>query len=220
MPCGRPQQHMKPAATELQSGAITACIGRWREGEPDGFQELLGLVMQDLRRLAKHYFRNERNNVQIQTTLLINDVCLELGTVTPQWTSREEFFGFAGYLMRRLLIQYRREQDALKRGGRVEIVPLTREAWSAPAAELPAETLLSLGEALDRLTLIDPEARTLIELRFLFGFTVPELVTKLGWSRATVNRKLRAALHWLATQLENKVSSLGGGDESDSVEGD
>ena len=186
---------------ERSPGEITARIRSWREEKSGAFDELLRLVQDDLRKMARIFLRNEKPDVLLQTTLLIDDVCLELHLSKPRWENREQFFGFAGFLMRRLLIDYSRRRNAGKRGGDVQVLPLLEAGDLEERRDLDPETLIALEQVLDRLREFDPEGWELVELKFVLGFTIPEIARELRCSPARVKEKWKVVHAWIAREL-------------------
>jgi DNA-directed RNA polymerase specialized sigma24 family protein len=70
--------------------------------------------------------------------------------------------------------------------------------------ELPAPAILDLDAALNTLAASDPDLMRLIELRYLMGYSVPELCQLTGLSDATIERHLRFARAWLNTRLNSE----------------
>lgn len=183
-------------------GEITYLIEQWRDGDRAAFEELLGRVMQNLSAIARSYLRREKPNVLIQTRLLVDDLCLALGQAKPQWTDSKGFFAFSRLLIGHLLIEYKRSKEAQIRGGRMEIISLLDAPEVPEPSTFDPETLLTIQTVLDRLEKFDPEGRQLVELRFFFGYTIPEQAEELGWSKATVKRRWNIVRLWLAQELK------------------
>ena len=75
------------------------------------------LVYDELRRLAGGYLRRERVGHTLQTTALVHEAYLRLVDQTrADWQNRAQFFGVAAQLMRRILVDHARTQQAAKRG--------------------------------------------------------------------------------------------------------
>lgn len=193
-------------------GEITSLIEQWRDGDRASFEDLLGHVMQNLSAIARSYLRREKPNVLVQTDLIVDDLCLALGQAKPQWTDSKEFFVFSRLLIKNLLIQYKRSRAAQIRGGRAEIISLLDAPEVPEPSTLDPETLLTIQTVLDHLEEFDPEGRKLIELRFFFGYTIPEQAKGLGWSIATVKRRWRIIRLWLAQELKSLSSTEGEND--------
>jgi RNA polymerase sigma factor (TIGR02999 family) len=110
------------------------------------------------------------------------------------WSCRGHFFAAAAEAMRRILVENARRKRGRKHGGGYQRVNL--EEAVAYARE-PAEELLSLDEALDKLAQEDPKKAALVKLRYFTGLTVQEAAAVLGISRATADRYWAYAKVWL-----------------------
>jgi RNA polymerase sigma factor (TIGR02999 family) len=94
-------------------------------GEPQASAELLPLVYDELRRMARAHMAQERAEHTLQATALVHEVFLRLTGDEPKgWDNRGHFFAAAAEAMRRILIEHARGKNALKRGGKHERVNL------------------------------------------------------------------------------------------------
>jgi RNA polymerase sigma factor (TIGR02999 family) len=171
----------------------------WQSGRRAAMDELMPVIYDDLRRMARAFLRRERPGHTLQPTALVNEVYLRLvGQRTVSWASRAQFFGLAATMMRRILVNHAEAKRAAKRGGRLEqmtIDPL--HAMSEPAGL----DVMALNEALERLSAVDPEKARIIEMRFFGGLTNDEVAEVLGRSRATIEREWSFARAWLYRHL-------------------
>jgi RNA polymerase sigma-70 factor, ECF subfamily len=104
---------MEPAS----SGQVTLLLQRMREGDSQAAERLLPLVLHELRALARHYLKGERPDHTLQPTALVNEAYLRLvGEQARDWKNRAHFVGVTASIMRRILIDYARRRQALKRG--------------------------------------------------------------------------------------------------------
>lgn len=111
--------------TTSSGGNVTVLLRQLRSGDRTSLEQLLELVYPDLRRLAQRHFLGERPGHVLQPTALVNEAYLRLITHKDQsWENRAHFFGAAGQLMRRILIEHARTVQARKRGGRDRTIPL------------------------------------------------------------------------------------------------
>ncbi len=181
-----------PESSELP---VTILLRRWSDGDQEAQDEVMPLVYQELRSLARSYLRQERAGHTLETSGLIHEAFLRLtGQKQVTWQRRKHFFGIAAQSMRRILVDYARSRGRSKRGGDVEVVAFD-EAWQA-AVERPEE-LLALDEALKRLHEIDPERARLVELRFFGGLTHEDIADVLEMSLSSVERRWRLARAFL-----------------------
>lgn len=193
---------------DARSDEITILLQAWSRGEPDALSELIARVEPELRKIARFYFRQEDGDHTLQPTALVGEVCLRLmGWRTVRWDSREQFFSWVGLLMRRLLIDHAHRRKSQKRGGRVKMLSLTGASQRAAASGLDPAYLLDLGAALEKLNRIDPEAARVVDLKFFAGLSSEESARVLGLSRATVNRRWKAAKLLLARELGDPAVS-------------
>ena len=104
---------------------VTQLLLAWERGDEAARDELIPLVYDALRRIARHHLRGERAGHTLQTTALINEAYLKLVEQSVPWQSREHFFGIAARLMRQILVDYARARQRLKRGGDRQQISLT-----------------------------------------------------------------------------------------------
>ena len=172
---------------------------------PEGLNALLPEVIDDIRRLAHHYFLRESPGHTLQPTALVNEVYLRLHkSHLSGFESRRQFLAFASRLIRQVLVDHARERRSEKRGHGLRPRTLD-EARIAPGnANLDPETLLALDEALRKLERIDPRQARIVELRYFAGMVQREVAQTLDISRATVEREWSAARCFLARELEQR----------------
>lgn len=181
---------------------ITGLLLRWSEGDRDALEGLLPLVERELHQLAHHYMRGERGGHTLQTTALINETFLRLVDQTRvRWQNRAHFFGIAAQMMRRVLLNYARDQRRQKRGAGAFRVSLSQA--DAVTEEQSAE-LLALDEALQRLAEFDERKSRVVELRYFGGLSNEETAEVLKVSVVTVIRDWNMARAWLARELGNE----------------
>lgn len=171
-----------------------------RDGLPDQpIEALVGNLYQALRQLAARRLSREAPGQTLQPTDLVHEAYLRLVGQEYRWESRAQFFAAAAEAMRRILIDRARRKKRIKRGGgearRVELQDIHL------VLEMPAEEILSLDEALQKLEAEDPVKATLVKLRFFAGLTAEEAADMLGLSRATVDRYWSFARAWLYHEM-------------------
>lgn len=180
---------------EPTKGEITLLLARWRNGESSAFDELMPLVYPHLRKVAAAYVHRERNPDTMQGTALVHELYLRLlNQKQAEWSDRRHFYTFAAKIMRMILIDHARENQALMRGGGQERIPLSDDlAW----IDIQSPELLDLNRALEELAAVDPEKVQLVELRYFLGCTAEETASLLDTSKATVDRETRFIKSWL-----------------------
>jgi len=111
---------------------------------------------------------------------------------------RVHFLSLCSRLMRQILVDHARRQQAGKRGGGATMVSLED---ASPAAQPLSVDVLALDQALDALSLIDARQGGVVELRFFAGLDIDEAADALGISPATVEREWAMAKAWLYRRL-------------------
>jgi len=153
------------------------------------------LVYDELRRLARHYLRQERSDHTLQSTALVHEAYLRLaGQSPPQWQNRAHFYGIAAHLMRQILVEHARSRGAAKRGGGATRLELDE---SLSLVEQNGVDVIVLDKALRELTELDAQQGRIVELRFFAGLTIEDTSEVLGISPATVKREWVTARAWL-----------------------
>lgn len=190
--------------------AVTRLLVAWSEGDAGASEQLMPLVYDELRHLARGYLRRERDGHTLQPTALVHEAYLRLvDSAQVNWQSRVHFYGVAARLMRRVLVDHARAHAAAKRGGQVEKISLD-EAGDILRDE--GAGLLVLDDALQGLSRLYPRQSRVVELRFFGGLNTQEIVETLQVSDSTVERDWNFALLWLKREMtanENSADSSG-----------
>ena len=180
---------------------ISQLLADWANHDPAAREQLVPIVYEELRRLARHYMRGERDGHTLQTTALVNEAYLRLAGIDGlQWRDRAHFFAMAATLMRRVLVDYARQRARDKRGAGLSVTSLDE---NVKAPEPPVD-VMALDQALERLGRVDPRQSHIVELRFFAGLSVEETAEVLGISPATVKRDWATAKLWLYNELASR----------------
>jgi RNA polymerase sigma factor (sigma-70 family) len=196
-------------------------------GDPAAASQLLPLVYDELRRLARQKLGHEKPGQTLQATALVHEAYLRLvkpgvgsqesgvredkqtscqptpdpRPPTPSFHSRGHFFAAAAEAMRRILVEAARRKKRLKRGGDLERQPLVEDEIAMPEA---AEDLEELDAALDRLAAKDPRKAELVKLRYFAGLTQEQAAEALGIGISTADRDWSYARAWLFRQMSKE----------------
>lgn len=194
-----PRLMMTASEESDRSGNVTRLLHAVGNGDEEAFDELMPLVYDELRQLAKYHLRREHSAQAPQTTELVHELYLKLvDQAQIDWNGRAHFFTLAARAMRQILVDHARKRNAKKRGGDWDRTTLSDK----PLATDPnwAE-LLALDDALDRLDAVDTRMRTVVECRFFGGMTEKEIAEVLDVSARTVQRDWVKARAWLYKEL-------------------
>ena len=178
---------------------VTILLNQISAGDGDAPEKLLPLVYEDLRRLARAYFTDEKTDHTLQATALVHEAYIRLvNWENVSWQNRAHFFAVAAEIMRKILIDHARRKNAQKRDGGQKI--LLDDAISfAKEKELD---LLKLDEALQTLEKLDKRQAKIVELRFFGGLSIEETAYILKVSETTVRREWTFAKAWFQRELQ------------------
>ena len=178
---------------------VTQLLQAWNAGDRAALEQLIPLVNAELHRLAANYMRRQSPDHVLQATALVNEAWLKLiDWQAATWQSRAHFFGVAAQLMRRILVDEARRQQAAKHGGNALRVSMSEVEFLAKKKH---HDLIALDDALHALAEFDERRSRIVELRFFGGLSVEETAEVLGVSPRTVAREWRLAQAWLYREL-------------------
>ena len=183
-----------------QSPDVTALLLAWRSGDDSALGQLVPLVHDELRKIARRCLRGEHAGQSLQATALVNEAYLRLVDARlVNWQNRVHFLAMSARLMRRVLVDAGRARGADKRGGDAVRVSLS-EALSR--SDDLGQDVVALHDALEQLEQVDARKGRLVELRFFGGLSVEEAAVVLEVSPQTAARDWTFAKAWLRRELE------------------
>ena len=178
---------------------VTEMLVAWSNGDESALERLIPLVHDELHRLAHRYMNREGPGHMLQTTALVNEAYLRLvDSSHVRWQNRAHFFAVSAQLMRRILVDFARSRNYLKRGGNAVQVSLDKVLAITPEQD---PDVVALDEALNALAAIDERKGRVVELRFFGGLNIEETAEVLKVSPDTVMRDWRLAKAWLLREL-------------------
>jgi RNA polymerase sigma factor (TIGR02999 family) len=212
---------------------VTLALDAAASGDPAAGDQLLPLVYEELRVLARQRLSREGAGLTLQPTALVHEAYLRLlgepltsndGSATPssRWNSRGHFFAAAAQAMRRILTERARRVASIKRGGGAHPLDLADLDASQPEALANGHTidvidqreqLISLDRALQTLEQRDPRKARIVMLRFFAGLSIEQTAAAMDLSIATVKNEWRFARAW----LHSEMSLPAGGSAASSV---
>ena len=184
-----------------QPNEVTQMLARAGDGDPSVAEDLLPLIYDQLRGLARRQMANEPAGHTLQPTALVHEAYLRLiGDEPVSWNSRGHFYGAAAQAMRRILIERARKHGRVKHGGDRQRVGLNiAEQFN----EASRTNLLAIDEALSRLQAEHERPSEVVMLRYFAGLSEEETASALGVSRRTVQGDWKFARVWLLKQLRD-----------------
>jgi RNA polymerase sigma factor (TIGR02999 family) len=173
------------------------------QGDPTAADQLLPLVYDELRSIARQQMAKNSGTQTLDPTGLVHEAYLRLMHPAQDacvknrgWQGKLHFLRAAAIAMRHILVDSARRRGSEKRGSGRRQVALTGDEAAKTEA---LEHWLMLDEALDRLAEDDPLAAEIAQARLFAGMTVEEASQALGVSRATAFR------HWVYARARLKL---------------
>jgi RNA polymerase sigma factor (TIGR02999 family) len=187
----------------VEKGEVTRLLHAYAGGDRAAFDELVPMVYDELRRIARSHLRRTKRGATLDTTALVHEAYLKLaGQKGMRVEDRGHFLAIAACAMRQIIISRARARLAEKRGGGGVPVTLDEERI---ASEEQAAWLLDLDRALEQLREHDERLARTIECRFFAGLSEEETAQALGVSLRTAQRCWMRARAWIRAELSGDV---------------
>jgi len=198
--CVRPGASVQPP-----DYPVTELLSRWSQGDAAARDELVPLVYDELRRIARRCLAGQRSDHTLQPTALVHEAYLRLVLRnSPNWQDRVHFFALAAQMMRQILVDHARRHTAAKRGGGAITLVLDETVALRERASLD---LLALDSAMKRLAALDARQCQIVELRFFGGLSIEETAEVVDISPATTKREWATARVWLHRAMSDGVEA-------------
>lgn len=166
-----------------------------------GADTLFNAAYRELRRLAHARLRAGGRNTLLDTTGLVHESyerMIKAGDI--RFPDRPRFLGYAGQVMRSIIVDFARQRQTERRGGGLAQVTFTVQL--ADGAVAPEDEILRVHDALQALGRVDPRMAKVVEMRYFGGFTDLEIAEVLGVTDRTVRRDWEQARLFLAHALK------------------
>jgi RNA polymerase sigma factor (TIGR02999 family) len=174
--------------------------------------ELLPLVYDELRSLARMRMSKAAQGQTLQATALVHEAWLKIsGDQERSWSDRAHFFRAAAQAMRHILVDRARAKASAKRGENVEMLDIHVHGLDVADTTLDERVLL-VDEMMSRLEMDDPESVRVISLKFFGGLTNKEIATMDGVAERTVERHWAYAKARLYQMIRAETSNDAGDD--------
>lgn len=181
---------------------ITQLLRAWNGGDESALEKLMPIVYGELHRMARRYMAHESPDHTLQTSALVNEAYLRLvDSAHANWQNRVHFFAVCAQAMRRILVDWARSRQALKRGG--EMRPLQLDEALVVSEDQQVD-LVALDDALKALAAMDPRKGQVVELHFFGGLNLEETAEVMKVSSDTVLRDWKLAKSWLRCELSGE----------------
>ncbi len=176
---------------------VTQLLARIRTGDDGAKEELIPLVYDELRGLARAVFSGQPKHHTLQPTALLHEAWIKLSSALSHVDDHRHFLVVASRAMRQVLADHARALKTEKRGRNKKPITLRQHLVSSDEGV----DLIQFDETLRRLTELNPRHGRIVELRVLGSLTIPETAHALGVSETTVKYDWAMARAWLREQM-------------------
>lgn len=187
------------------SDEVTRLLQQWQAGDRAALEAVAPMLYRELREVAGRRLRGERAAESLRPTGLVHEAWIRLVGSGGAFASRGHFLGCAVLAMRSVLVDRARRLQAQRRGGEARVEPL---ATADGARQDPRDGLLdglALGEAMDRLHEVSPDASAVATMRLLCGQGIDEIAAQLEVSAGKVKKDWAFARAFLRRELRRGV---------------
>lgn len=191
--------------TPTPSDRLQKTLHAAADGDPRAASELLPLVYEDLRSLARARMAGLPPGNTLQPTALVHEAFMRVAKDDDsEWNSRRHFFAAAAQSMRQILVDQVRRKNAVKHGGNQERVDVDsiEVAFNPPTIDA-----MGLHLALEKLERQDSRKAQIVLHRFFAGLDREETAACLNISLRTVDREWTYILAWLHRELSEDSKS-------------
>ncbi len=181
---------------------VSQILERLKRGDAAAHAELLPLVYDELRQMARAKLNHEPAAHSLQATALVHEAWMRLVGPTREsrdWENRGHFFAAAAESMRRILVDSARRRVQVKRGGDRARQEIDLDEVMAPELR---EDLLELDNALNKLAAIEPQAVALVQLRYFAGLPMSDVAIALKIPPRSADRLWAYARVWLREEMQ------------------
>jgi RNA polymerase sigma factor (TIGR02999 family) len=184
--------------TPEEPADITGLLAAWSEGDETALNQLIPLVYEDIRGIARRHLRRQAPWNVAQSGTLAHEAYVKLVEGRGiKCQNRAHFFALCSQMIRRILVDHARKQGTAKRGGPIQI-PLDEALLGDKARGVDMQ---ALDDALTSLSKADARKGRVVELRYFGGLSIEETAEVLEISEETVARDWRVAKTWLFREL-------------------
>lgn len=171
-----------------------------QNGDSNAVEQLFPIVYDELKSIAHRHLMSNSLAKNFSSTDLVHEVYLKLIDQTKvDVRSRTHFFALGSRIMRQILVDRARHNNAIRRGGGSLHLSLDDQTLN-----LKDDThVLAVEEALEHLEQLDSTQAKIVEMRFFGGMTVSEVADYLGKSKRWVESEWTMIRAWLRKELES-----------------
>ncbi len=183
-------------------GEVTILLEKWKKGDVEARNQVFAIVYDTLKKIASKKLQNRVGEVILQPTVLVNEAFIKLANQQEvNINDRQHFLAIAARVIFQIILDYRKEQSALARGGAMQRVSFSGIKLST-SLDLD---ILALNEALEEFAQIDERASFIFQLKYILGFSTQEICDEVKLGHSSVETDLKMARFWLSNRLKPKT---------------
>ena len=161
----------------------------------------------ELHRLARRELARRWSPLSMSVTTLLHEAYLGMAARDNlSFLDHAHFIGYAGRVMRGLIIDHARNRKATKRGGQFQMTSLEPETVENP---IDARELSLISDVLDELAKVEPHLAEVVDLKFFCGFSFAEISAMQKLSERTIQRRWEKARIYLRCSICGGLPALG-----------
>jgi RNA polymerase sigma factor (TIGR02999 family) len=183
---------------------LTQLLQLAADGDRGALDRVFSVLYPELRKIAHARLRGQGGAGQLATTALVHESFLRLvNSAGLQLVDRKHFFTYAAKTMRNIIIDFAREQQAQRRGGGADVLPLDTALEGQIGTDMGGSTLIRINDSLLALEKVDPALAQVVEMRYFAGYSETEVAELLGSSERTVRRQWEKARAFLLATMKD-----------------
>jgi RNA polymerase sigma factor (TIGR02999 family) len=184
-------------------GRVSALIAAADKGDRPAAEALFTTLYSELRRIAQRELGRYASGGMLGATSLLHEAYLDLSRrEAAVFPDESRFMAYAARVMRGLIIDYLRNRQAQKRGGKFELTTISTDVADTTAQ---ATGLQQVSTALDELAEVDPLLADVVDLKFFCGFSFAEIAAMKGVSERTIQRQWQKARLYLHHAVRDAI---------------
>jgi RNA polymerase sigma factor (TIGR02999 family) len=182
---------------------VKQLVERIKKGDAQAADDLLPIVYDQLRTLARRQLDDETGEQSLQSADLVHEAYLRLIGSSQEWDGRGHFLAAAAEAMRRILVERARKKHRIKHGGQFARVELSDAATRIGIA--PDEVIM-ISDLLESLGQQYPLEAQIVKLHYFAGLTISEAGKAVGVSSATAYRYWTFARAWMRDAVDGEYA--------------
>jgi RNA polymerase sigma factor (TIGR02999 family) len=171
------------------AGEVTQILAAVAGGDRAAIDKLYAILYPELRSLAHKRVRGSNNSEVLNTTSLVHESYLRFvkaGKIAVE--NQGQFLAYAARVMRSVVVDYVRNAQAQRRGGKN--LHVTLDTNLAESMESPADEVIRVHDLLNELATVDGRLVSVVEMRYFAALENDEIAECLGVTGRTVRRDL------------------------------